>query len=426
MVALFGLLGFFGSLVCLLLIIINAIRKKKLKPFVIGLLICFVVFAVCIAITPSKPNVEVAESVQGKAEIEVEEKTEIEVEKKTESLVEEKTDGFEVEESKTVEKEIEETKEVTETVVEQHDEISLIDDFVTKFNINASTPIVDVKDIDISKGSDHYRTEFRLGAFSDADAKCGSIDGNSIEIINYGSLSKDDLRIYYCANLEEAKAVMNNIALMMYPDSTAEDIKIISDNIESGKSGCIYKNLKFCYLNNELFVDNIAIPDVVSVTKVPETIVEYDELENVFIALNDNSTEDDLLELIDKYDLEYTAQDYNGTPKKKQYKLAYTHEVALQKYADSGDYVEVTFNKMDGSFMYAEYFNQTAFKAAVHYNYGTYWDFREKEANNNYTGYYYHSSGDNKGGITIQYSNGNSKETGYYNVDSAEEALNAL
>ena len=39
-----------------------------------------------------------------------------------------------------------------------------------------------------------------------------------------------------------------------------------------------------------------------------------------------------------------------------------------------------------------------------------------------YSGYYYYKPGDTKGGITMKYSNGNTKETGYHSVDSAEDA----
>ena len=46
---------------------------------------------------------------------------------------------------------------------------------------------------------------------------------------------------------------------------------------------------------------------------------------------------------------------------------------ALQRYADSGDTLEVSFDKNDGTILYAEYFNNEAFMETVYYNYGTYW-----------------------------------------------------
>ena len=47
----------------------------------------------------------------------------------------------------------------------------------------------------------------------------------------------------------------------------------------------------------------------------------------------------------------------------------------------------------------------------------------EKEPNNSYSGYYYHTPGESKGDITMKYSNGNSTETGYHDVNSGEDAL---
>ena len=151
--------------------------------------------------------------------------------------------------------------------------------------------------------------------------------------------------------------------------------------------------------------------------------VEYDNLQKVFLTITKDTIEKDILELVEEYGLVYTTQDYNGTPKSINYKIAYEHDVALQKYADSGDSLEISFNKDDGSLMYAEYDNQASLKNAIYYCYGTYWDFREKEPNNDYTGYYYYTPGESKGGITIKYNNGNSTETGYHDAKSGEDAL---
>ena len=157
-----------------------------------------------------------------------------------------------------------------------------------------------------------------------------------------------------------------------------------------------------------------------------ESTKEYDDIQKMFLAIDKDTTEDDLLKLIEEYEVAYTAEDYNGTPKKRCYNIAFEEGAALQRYANPGDTLEVSFDKNDGTILYAEYFNEESFKNAIYYNYGTYWDFREDAPDNAYTGYYYHKPGDTKGGITIKYSNGNSKETGYYSVDSAEKALSHI
>ena len=155
-------------------------------------------------------------------------------------------------------------------------------------------------------------------------------------------------------------------------------------------------------------------------------VVNYDKLQSLFLSFSFETTEDDLIKWIEDNDLKYTSKEYNGTPKKKSYKIAYEDDVALMRHAESGDHVEISFCKEDGSFLYAEYFNYTTFKTALLYNYGTYWDFRETEGNNKYSGYYYHTSGESKGGITIEYSNGNSTETNYYSVENGEKALSVV
>lgn len=149
--------------------------------------------------------------------------------------------------------------------------------------------------------------------------------------------------------------------------------------------------------------------------------VEYDALQEVFMSFSDSTTEEDVLSAIGSYGLSYTREEYNGTPKSFEYKVAYTDGVAKQKYADSGDSVEITFNKDDGSFMYVEYNHN--FKSAFLYNYGTYWDLREETPQNSYSGYYWREAGKTTGGITITYSNGNGHETGYHAVDTAAEAI---
>lgn len=167
---------------------------------------------------------------------------------------------------------------------------------------------------------------------------------------------------------------------------------------------------------------SVAASDSTNEAKAEET-QEYDALQKIFLEINKETTEDKLLKLIEEHSVEYTAEEYNGTPKSRNYNIAFDSDVVLQKYAESGDSLEVSFNKEDGTILYAEYFNEASFRNALYYNYGTYWDFREDELDNTYTGYYYYKPGDTKGGITMKYDNGNSKETGYHSVSRGEEAL---
>lgn len=153
-----------------------------------------------------------------------------------------------------------------------------------------------------------------------------------------------------------------------------------------------------------------------------ESTKEYDNLQKMFLAIDKDTTEDDLLKLIEEYEVAYTAEDYNGTPKKRCYNIAFEEGAALQSYANPGDTLEVSFDKNDGTILYAEYFiMRLSWRQFIIIMAHT--GFGEDEPGNVYSGYYYHKPGDTKGGITMKYSNGNTKETGYHSVDSAEDAL---
>lgn len=160
---------------------------------------------------------------------------------------------------------------------------------------------------------------------------------------------------------------------------------------------------------------------VEEIASEPTVLTEFDDLQSIFCALDYNITIESVEAMIAERGLEYTAEEYNSN--KLTYKIARSTDVAKQSHAKEGDNVEITFTQDEGIFLYAEYFNVNAFKDAVFYNYGTYWDFREEAPNNTYSGYYYHSPGDTQGGITIEYSNGNSKKTGYHPCNSAQEAV---
>lgn len=277
MVAFIGVLSLFGFLICIVLTVINAVRKKNVKPVATGIAVCFVIFIVCLAITPAKDEDEGAK--------------------------------------------------VTEAVIPT----------------SATT------------------TE---------------------EIVTQASVET--------AESETAETQV----------SAADPINITEPASEA--------------------------PTETQESEEPAEQIAYDTLQQVFLAIGLDITEEDVLRLIEENSLEYTVNEYNGTIKNRVYKIAYEEGVALQSHADSGDYIEVEFATSDGSFLYAEYFNEKAFREVLLYNYGTYWDFREKEGNNDYTGYYYHTPGSNKGGITIYYSNGNSTETGYHAASTAEEALQSI
>ena len=156
-----------------------------------------------------------------------------------------------------------------------------------------------------------------------------------------------------------------------------------------------------------------------------DAATQYDDkLQQICANLTFSTTEGDLLSWIEQYGLEYSAQKWNGTPKELTYKIAYEEGVTAQKYADSGDHIEVSFNADDGTFLLAEYCPSSGNRSALYYSYGTFWDFREKQPGNRWSGYYYNDRKDyNKTGIEMVYTNGNSVKTSYHACKDADDAL---
>ena len=61
-----------------------------------------------------------------------------------------------------------------------------------------------------------------------------------------------------------------------------------------------------------------------------ESTKEYDDIQKMFLAIDKDTTEDDLLKLLEEYEVAYTAEDYNGTPKERCYNIAFEEGAALQ------------------------------------------------------------------------------------------------
>lgn len=155
----------------------------------------------------------------------------------------------------------------------------------------------------------------------------------------------------------------------------------------------------------------------------------YDELQTIFINLTADISPEELEAIITEKGLYYTSQEYNKLSGGKEisYKIAYTQEIAKQKYADSGDYLDLNFDlENNNRLMHAQYCNLKSLgPSALFYCYGTWFDFRESNAKD-YAGYYIVNPLSREDGITIQYSNGNEVTTHYFKCDSAEQAIQIL
>ncbi len=150
----------------------------------------------------------------------------------------------------------------------------------------------------------------------------------------------------------------------------------------------------------------------------------YDTLQALFISISENTSVEDIEKYISDNNLKYTLEHYNGGI--QTYNLAYTEDASLQSYADSGDYIEITFVEEEPyKIRYAQYVeDKKVGYSAIYYNHGVFWDFSDSDKmDGDYTGYYVSDSFGNDEGITIKYTNGNETKTNYFKYKNAEEVI---
>ncbi len=139
---------------------------------------------------------------------------------------------------------------------------ALIDKFITEYNKKCSTPITNAENMDISKDSGNYRTEYRLAAFKNAEAKKATIGDATIDIVSYGSYSNDTLRIYVLTDSEDfAVEVFTNVAKIMYPDVSESKLSNAITELREKDNGAYLDDLSFYYIHSykELFMDKIML-----------------------------------------------------------------------------------------------------------------------------------------------------------------------
>lgn len=141
---------------------------------------------------------------------------------------------------------------------------ALIDKFITEYNKNAITPIIDAEEMDISEDSDNYRTEYRLTAFKNAEAKKATIGDATIDIVSYGSFNNDTLRAYVLTDSEDfAVEVFTNVAKLMYPNVSKNELNDAVTELRERDNGSYLDDLSFYYVHSykELFMDKIVLAD---------------------------------------------------------------------------------------------------------------------------------------------------------------------
>ena len=143
--------------------------------------------------------------------------------------------------------------------------------------------------------------------------------------------------------------------------------------------------------------------------KVEEKVtVNYDALQQIFLALNGGVMMQQFEEFIVQNQLPHTRNvyaDYNVT-----YRVAYRQSDALQRYGTEGDYLDVTFDERSQKIISWHYYNLKHFADAYYFV----TPFREN--NVQYIGYVYHDYEKKDDGRSYSYSN-------YYQCSGGEETL---
>lgn len=141
--------------------------------------------------------------------------------------------------------------------IQEPDVKTLVNSYVTAYNDAATAQISDVTEVNVTdKGSGHYRTEFRLGAFSDSYAVTGNIDDINMDIVGYG-WSKDDIRIYADDISLEQAVEITKISIPILDKTVSEsDIQVALSDMQAGDelNGYYCGNVGILWIGNDLML----------------------------------------------------------------------------------------------------------------------------------------------------------------------------
>ena len=145
----------------------------------------------------------------------------------------------------------------SEETIQEPDVKTLVNSFVTAYNDAATAQISNVTEVNVTdKESSHYRTEFRLGAFSDSYAVTGNIDDINIDIVGYG-WSKDDIRIYADDISLEQAIEITKISIPLLDKTVSEsDIQAALSDMETGDelNGYYCGNVGILWIGDDLML----------------------------------------------------------------------------------------------------------------------------------------------------------------------------
>lgn len=154
---------------------------------------------------------------------------------------------------------------------------------------------------------------------------------------------------------------------------------------------------------------------------------EYDGLQSVFTEITLDTTAQELEKIITDKGLCYTTEEYSTEDEDAViYNLAFTEESAKQENAQPGDHLEVWFEKESGAMMLARYFKEESSDyTGLLYGFGTWYDFKDIDAED-YSGYYVVDSYGKNEGVKLKHTDGKETRSNYFACDSAEEVMDRV
>lgn len=141
----------------------------------------------------------------------------------------------------------EENKETTESTKpseenaeeKERDANSYILNIVESYNSQMTERLVFVEDFNPSdKNSDHYRTEFRLGAYKDAVGKSYLLGDKVVDLVASKTIMGDvNFRVYTNdISLEQVKALMQGMSPLMDETLSATDLNAAISEVDTNKT----------------------------------------------------------------------------------------------------------------------------------------------------------------------------------------------
>lgn len=108
-----------------------------------------------------------------------------------------------------------------------------IETFVARYNAIADTPIEDLTAFDVlDRDGGHYRTEYRLGAFSGAVAASGAVGDGTVDVINYRD--GRSIRAYFVIKeLDDVIAALRAGVAALDADAPGEDVERVIGRVQS-------------------------------------------------------------------------------------------------------------------------------------------------------------------------------------------------